>query len=737
MLDPIEHLARDDKWYLGGGDGTLYAPTYPAWLDTPGYWDEATVYQYGFAPLFTVTVLDEAGREIPARATSRRWTPADLTVTYRLESGITATEVRTVHPGGVFVSEWRFAAFEPARVHLVAWTAQDGASVPMGEASWTNGAVCFPRVLSDRRQQPLRVRAELACVGQAASWAASRSEKSAPQPYWRYTPFVEQWRAGGLPRLVRDEGISLDGLFYAAVHRTMDIGYRGSSAVFAMRIVADDPALPVPDSPRSVRPTHGTIAGASRRRWHAWFERVPQLRCSDPYLETYYYYRWYGLHLNTTAAGHGNHRWPSMCEGIGFFHQPISYSAQCHARELRWLDDPSHARGVLRTFFAHQKEDGSLHGRVYANHLTGTDYYHADWGGALVALDAAWPDDAFISEIYPAMARFAEWMVRTRDADGTGMFDVVDQYETGQEYMSRYQAVDADADRYGWENRLRLKGIDVTVYAYVLFRTLERYAARVGGDAARWKQLATRTRDAVRDEMWDPLGELFSDVHPKTGTRTGVKAAVCFYPYFTDIVDESHLRGLRQSLLDPKQFWTEFPVPSSSLDDPLFSAEAEWKGKRHVCPWNGRTWPMTNSHLVEALAAASRIGVHSHSLREQTGQLIKRFVRMMFHDGDLRRPNCFEHYNPFTGHASVYRGIDDYQHSWVADLILQYAAGVRPNDHGITVDPFPLGLEQLTLTGVRVRGRTLEVRIVGDKFTVIFGGDRIESTLGEAVELEG
>ena len=733
MLDPIEHLARDDKWYLGAGDGTLFAPTYPVWLDTPGYWDEATVYQYGFAPLFTVTVLDAAGREIPARATSRRWTPADLTVTYRLESGITATEVRTVHPGGVFVSEWRFAAFEPVRVHLVAWTAQDGASVPMGEATWTNGAVCFPRVLTDRRQQPLRVRAELACVGEAASWAASRSEKSATQPFWRHTPFVEQWRGGGLPRLVRDEGISPDGLFYAAVHRTVDIGYQGSSAVFAMKIVADDPALPVQDTPRSVRPTHGTIAGASRRRWHAWFERVPHLRCSDPYLETYYYYRWYGLHLNATAAGHGNHRWPSMCEGIGFFHQPISYSAQCHARELRWLDDPSHARGVLRTFFAHQKEDGSLHGRVYANHLTGTDYYHADWGGALMALDAAWPDDAFIAELYPAMARFAEWMVRTRDADGTGMFDVVDQYETGQEYMSRYQAVDPDADRYGWENRLRLKGIDVTVYAYVLFRTLERYAARAGGDAARWKHFATRTRDAVRDDMWDPLGEMFSDVHPKTGKRTGVKAAVCFYPYFTDIVDESHLRGLRQSLLDPKQFWTQFPVPSSSLDDPLFSAEAEWKGKRHVCPWNGRTWPMTNSHMVEALAAASRLG--APTLRKHAGDLIKRFVRMMFHDGDLRRPNCYEHYNPYTGHASVYRGIDDYQHSWVADLILQYVAGVRPHATGVTIDPFPCGLEQLTLSGVRVRGRTIEVRIVGERFTVISGGDRFESVIGQAVEL--
>ena len=732
MLDPIEHLARDDKWYLGAGDGTLFAPTYPVWLDTPGYWDEGTVYQYAFAPLFTVTVLDADGQEIPARATSRRWTPADLTVTYKLGSGITATEVRTVHPGGVFVSEWRFASFAPVRVHLVAWTAQEGASVPLGEASWRD-ALCFPRVLSDRRAQPMRVRAELACVGGATSWAAYRSEQGASQPVWRFTPFGEKWRADALPREVRDEGLSSDGLFYAAVHRAVDIEYQGASAVFAMRITADDEALRGADPVRPVRPTHGTIAGASRRRWHAWFERVPQLRCSDPYLETYYWYRWYGLHLNATAGGHGNHRWPSMCEGPGFFHQPISYSAQCHARELRWLDDPAHAQGVLRTFFGNQKEDGSLHGRVYANHLTGTDYYHADWGGALMALDAAWPDDAFIAELYPAMARFADWLVRARDADGTGMFDVVDQFETGQEFMSRYQAVDSDADRHGWENRIRLKGIDVTVYAYVLLRTLERHAARGGGDAPKWKALATRTRDAVRDEMWDADAGMFSDVRPDGAGRTGVKAAVCFYPYFTDIVDESHVKGLKQSLLNPRLFWSDFPVPSSSLDDPLFSAEAEWKGKRHACPWNGRTWPMTNSHMVEALAAASRLG--APTLRKHTGDLIKRFARMMFHDGDLKRPNCFEHYNPFTGQASVYRGIDDYQHSWVADLILQYVAGVRPHANGVTIDPFPCGLEQLTLTGVRIRGRTLEVRIVGDRFTVISGGDRIESALGDAVEL--
>ena len=62
MTDPIELLARDDKWFLGSGDGIIFAPPFPAWLDAPGFWDEGTVYQYQVGPLFTVTWLDADGR---------------------------------------------------------------------------------------------------------------------------------------------------------------------------------------------------------------------------------------------------------------------------------------------------------------------------------------------------------------------------------------------------------------------------------------------------------------------------------------------------------------------------------------------------------------------------------------------------------------------------------------------------------------------------------------------------
>jgi hypothetical protein len=740
MMDPIELLARDDKWFLGSGDGIIFAPPFPVWLDAPGFWDDATIYQYQVGPLFTVTWLDQDGRDLPLRIRSRRWTPAEVTVDYDLPDGMTAREVRSVQPRGIFASEWTVRAPRAVSLHAVAWTVQDTRQLDLAATRW-DGALGFARHLTDRRDVPLAVRLELTALGEVTSWSASLSERSALQPHWRFAPFAEQWMGDRLPSRVRLDGVTPDGFLYAGVHTAMPRGAREATAAFAMRVVpADDTlrggraatplgvaAVPGPgmDTPASVpaigaaRPAPSQpLARASRRRWREFFSSVPSFTCSDPYLEHYYWYRWYGLYLNSIRGGVGNYRWPTVCEGIGFFHMPITYSAQCHVRELRWLRDPDHAQGVLRTMFDHQKPNGSLHGRVYVNHLQGTDFYHANWGDAFEALDTLRPDDAFARELYPALGRHAEWLVSTRDRDATGMFDVVDQYETGQEYMSRYQAVDPQADAYGWENRIRLKGIDVTVYAYCLFRALERLAPIVGakGEERHWAGYAARTARAVRERMWNAARGMFSDVDPRSMRRTEVAAAVCFYPYFTDLATEEHVEGLERNLLNPKRFWTQYPVPSSALDDPLFSATAEWKGKRHVCPWNGRVWPMTNSHLIEALGRwATR---DRPALRSAAAHLLQRFVHMMFHDGELSRANCYEHYNPFTGAASVYRGIDDYQHSWVADLIIRYCAGLQVTREQIIVDPLPLDVETFELRGVRVDGRDVSVRLDADFLTV-------------------
>ena len=118
---------------------------------------------------------------------------------------------------------------------------------------------------------------------------------------------------------------------------------------------------------------------------------------------------------------------------------------------------------------------------------------------------------------------------------------------------------------------------------------------------------------------------------------------------------------------------------------------------------------------------------------EHTATLLTKFIHMMFHDGDPTRPNCFEHYNPVTGQPSVYRGIDDYQHSWVLDLLLRGVAGLEPTPRGLRIDPLPLDLASVSVAGALVRGRRIAVSGTGAEIRVEMDGSFHETRVGEAL----
>lgn len=716
LRERIDALARTDKWYLSGGDGILWAPPFPVWLHRPGFWDEGTVFSHELGPLFTVAAVDERGHERSLERGETRWTPSGLTVSWQTSDGVVLTEHRTVLPGGIFRSEWARKTDADGAVTLAAFSAQPGEAT--SEVRELGGGVSWLRRVFDRREEPLDVRVELDVRPGADGVGSLRSDLSAAQPQWELTPFVESWNGGRLAG-VRDAGVSRRGLFYGCVAATLDD--ETPELIFSARL-----------TPRGLdAPGFEAVPSTVE----SFYGRFPAFSCSDAHLERYYDYRIWGLFLNRLPGGRGNVHHPAIAEGIAYFHAPITYSAQCHMWEMRWAAEPVEARGSLLNFLDHQKEDGSFHGRIYANHLRGTDFYHADWGDGVLAVDAIAPDASFLERACTGLERYADWMDTSRDADGTGMYDVVDQFETGQEYMSRYLAVDPDADRYGWENRIRLKGIDVTVYQYQLRRALARMRRRMdrAAEARAHDDAAERVGRAILSTMWAPDLGLFCDVAPGTLTRTGVKAAVSFYPLMTDLLEDHHVERLLGHLEDPDSFGTPFPIPSSSVDDAQFHAEALWKGKRHNCPWNGRVWPMTNSHVVHGLIHQWRLG--RRFVGPTAGRLLSRYVHLMFHDGDLARPNCFEHYNPFTGQACVYRGIDDYQHSWVLDLLVRGVTGIHAEEDALVVDPLPMEIDAAAIDDVRVRGRTVRVERRGTGVLVDVDGRRHDGSVGTPIEI--
>jgi hypothetical protein len=738
--DPLTLLTRPDKWYLGGGGRLLWAPPFPLFLDRPGFWDEAHYYNIKFQPLFTWTLLDEDGDEIELQKKDRTWNPAVLTQRFTSsDKKLSVEEKKSILPNDVAVSNISITnrSGKTRRLHLVAWTAQE--THPITQTAWLsdlahrNGTIAFEKHVKQADRPTFRSAAILGVNRRALSFAINLSEGSLPPPQWNLTPFYEQFAERRLANTEKLHGVTDDGLLFMALHVGLDIRPREEQFTAI--------ALALASSTHEARQNLNIAIETenpnrlSEVNWNDHFSSVPYFECSDEYLNRYYWYRWYGLKLNTIATGEDNYSYPFVCEGIGYFRAAISYSAMCHMLENRWMHTPELAQGSLLTFIDNQRDDGGFRGYIDVNYYRQEMFYHANWGNSLLQLRAVHPSAEFLQKAYEGLKKYAYYFDRARDEEVSGLFDIDNHYETGQEYMHRYTAVNPNADQDNWGEVFRLKGVDVTIYMYELKRALSRVARELGksDEADLWDIEAERIKAAVLERMWDPKEEMFFDVDPATGKRTMVKAGVCFYPYFTNIVSEQHLAGLKRHLFNPKEFWTKYPVPSSSADDEFFSSEPEWKGKRMNCPWNGRVWPMTNSHVAEALACGA-IRFNDIALKKRTVEFTNKFIRMMFDDGDPARPNCFEHYNPLSGQPSRYRGIDDYQHSWVVDLIIKYVCGVRPDEHGVTVDPFPFGLKHILIDDIIVRGWKLKVEIKGKRFTVWVDGKTIgHSTVGKPI----
>ena len=584
--------------------------------------------QHEVGPGFSVALVRPDGRDNPLRTAPgpggrelvpRRWRPGRLDAIWSDERGVLVEEQRQVLPGGILESSWQV----PAELEgcLVGFTAQPAGATD-GLAPTADG-VGWTRAVSDRRGVELVVRMELA-GSVAPAWRSIVPSEGRGEPEWRHSPFAEEvaqgpWigEGGSGDEGKREDSDALSGAgsaadasrsgwIWIAVALPLAGIDDGGPVIFRLTLRPEDaqPARaasqlpkhqarnsrthtttsPEPPPDKASELPAGEIAQCSP--WEYFFDGFPHFRSGDPYLDRYFDYRIHGLGLNRIEGRWGPVRHPAIAEGPEYFHVPITYSAQCHMMEMRWRKGGCEAWGSLLNFVDNQKPDGSFHGRLYPERLEGTDFYHANWGDALLAVDDMQPDEVALARCYEGLSRYARWLSTARDPEGSGMFTVTNHFETGQEYMSRYMAVDEEADVAGWRPRLRLKGIDVTVYAHQLFRALGAVARRLErpGDEGEWRGLTDRSWRAIDERMWSAEARLFIDVDGRTGEHTGVKAAVGFYPLLTGRVRGARLDALLDHLEDPGTFGTPFPLPSSSVDDPRFSAEGVWRGKRRNCP---------------------------------------------------------------------------------------------------------------------------------------------------------
>lgn len=699
-------IRRHDKWFLSNGRACLYAPPFPRWLTTPGFWDETYFADIRCERLLTVLAL-QGGRPVRWQSRVAGWVPGELELVHSGEE-IWARETRYVHPANAWVAEF---TFEGPSLDLFAWSLPerrpDGPGAPWqsaelmamnAEATVWRLSTRWPRELAPDRTAVEReslapggemgdavdVYFALGASVPTQGALAQMAQRHDDSPRWETSVLPEAWRQGELRAWRHADG---EGLLHLVRHLAIEPG--------TVRIAVGAGLTDAEARAALTQALWDDSRSASQADWRRFFGSVPRLSCDDPHLQAAYDYRWYGLRLNTiNQPGLPNIGHPFVAEGIGFFRNFVTYSAQAHLREVAWMHDPALAVGILDNLVANQRPDGSFPGHTYSARPA-RDFYHADFATGARQLEALHAGSVR-PEHRAALERYARYFLelRTQSTDPTHeptLYDVFDQNETGQEYMSRYQFANERADE--WES-FRVAGVDATVYATLLFRYLG------------WDDAALAAVRGLLDRAWDADAEFFCDV-ATDGRQSPARPATGLYAALV-LEGPEAVRTVRRWLLDSAEFGSPFGFPATAMSDPTFRAEATWKDRRLNCPWNGRSWPMTNSHLVDALARAARL---DPDLRPAAAEGLRKAVRLLFHEGDAGRPNCYEHYNPLTGVPALYRGYDDYMHSWVVDLILRYAVGVDPLSEQL--DPLPLGAE-IWCEGVPTARGLIDVRVTPD-----------------------
>ena len=461
--------------------------------------------------------------------------------------------------------------------------------------------------------------------------------------------------------------------------------------------------------------------GRQEAEYSEWFRDIPDFSCSDPLLETVWWYRWYLLRNTWAEPDTGNFRHGTFYEGRSHkvvkdlldpwgheFTQLIPMSTPMHLIDARWKHNGYECREAMATLLDSMDSEG-----IFRMMMVDKFYFNfpnfSQWAIDQYLLVHA-EDREYVRSLLPGLKKNVRgmWDLHKNDADDLQI--VYDHRRTGKEYQPafwyfrNYPDNARDETGYDW-----LKRVDTSVYLYLDARGVARLCRRLGDDEAPWfDDLADRLEKQILEKMWDPETGYFYGLHHETGEMARVKCIDGIYPLWAGMTDEQHLPVI-DALTDPDEFATGSAFASVTKRCPAYRPQGGWMGNfykgRDGCMWDGPSWPYTTCIVLDAIALQSKR--FNHRYDDRFRQFLREYCWQHFRNQNLREPYLVEHYNAETG--EMLSDEVDYNHSFLIDLLIRHVAGLTPTDTGFEIDPVDIGLKQFAFDRLHVRGHNLRV----------------------------
>jgi len=273
-------------------------------------------------------------------------------------------------------------------------------------------------------------------------------------------------------------------------------------------------------------------------------------------------------------------------------------------------------------------------------------------------------DRSLLRWAYPYLKKHHEWWFSARDGNKDGLLEwgsdpigrspwrytlQAAKFESGLDNSPMYD----EAEFVRETNTMNLADVGLNSLYALNAWALSQIARELGleEDANRFQKEYEEMKKRINDLLWNEDEGLYLNRF-WDGEFSKRKSPTCFYPLIAGIPDERKARIMvEKHLLNPKEFWGEYVIPSISRDDPGFKDQDYWRG---------RIWGPMNFLVYE--------GLKRYGFDEVAHQFAQKSVSLFMKEW-REKGHYHENYNAITGEGDDVRNSDPY-YSWGALLAL-------------------------------------------------------------------
>lgn len=366
-----------------------------------------------------------------------------------------------------------------------------------------------------------------------------------------------------------------------------------------------------------------------------------------------YRYCWYVILTNRCSIPkHPVLKHPfNMPSKYVFRHQWL-WDSSFHAIVLSHRD-PSMAMEELENLMENQKPDGRIPHEIFLSKTACRSFWGVDdyspWTTQppvlAIAIDRVlstmWNDE-FAEKALNTLMKYDLWFRAQRDHDSDSLYSYYSPLESGWDDSPRWDGAierlkanpQLYEQKYGisgmWKYSMApVEAVDLNSLIYLQRRVIAKIARRLNRPviAEQYEAMADETASAVRRLMWDSSTGFFYDLLEEDHSFIRVKTPAAFLTMFAGIATEEQAEELVGHILNPREFWTTFPIPSVAADEPTYDPAGYWRGRS----WINMVWFTYH-------------GLRRYGYHREASMLAEKTIRAMTTWG----VTCNENYNSTT-----------------------------------------------------------------------------------------